>query len=347
MDRTTTLSVIVPVYNTAHYLRQCLDSLLAQTFSDLEIIVVDDGSTDDSPSILAEYESAHPGRITIITKSNGGLSDARNVGIATARSDYIGFVDSDDYVSPDMFDRMCGLAQTTGADIVVCQMMGFNPTGDAEYPYVEGSCEDFGMNLLENPSLMTVCSPSACDKIFRRTLFTAWNLTFPVGLAFEDLATTYSLFAHANRIDKVGEFLYFYRRHRGGSIMSVYGGHYEELMHTLEIMYGRFTTDGLFETFREPIEEVALVQLILGRYADFFLYAPRSVKYSYIDGVFEHLDRFFPGWRGDSVLRSMCTGWWLRTISTDRLVLKMYASLPSRVALSLSSRLRMFSRGAA
>ena len=334
---------MVPVYNIGPYLRQCLDSLLAQTLVDLEIIVVDDGSTDTSPAIIAEYAAAHPDTLSVVTKPNGGLSDARNAGIEIARGEYIGFVDGDDYVSTEMFDRMCGRAVSADADIVVCQMMGFDPESTEEYPYVEGPSRAYGVSLRENPALMTMCSPSACDKIFRTSLFSANGLAFPVGLAFEDLATTYSLFAHANRIEKVDEFLYFYRRHRSGSIMSSYAGHYEQLVHTLEIMYERFSADGLFETFREPIEEVALVQLILGRYADFFLYAPRSVKIAYVDGVFEHMERFFPGWRTGSVVKAMCGGWWLRTISTHRLALKLYVVLPTRIGQSLSWRLGMFS----
>lgn len=335
------LSVIVPVFNTAAYLRQCLDSLVAQTFQDLEIVVVDDGSTDDSPRILAEYAAAHRS-VTVIRKPNGGLADARNRGVAAASGDYVGFVDSDDYVSPVMFEFMCGRARATGADIVVCRMMGFDPESGSEIPYTEGALSGYGAGLRDSPDLLVTTSPSACDKIFRRTLFAGNDLPFPVGLSFEDLATTYPLFARANRIEKVDEFLYFYRRARSGSIMSTYGRHYEDLVRALEIMYDRFSADGQLETFRGPILELTLVQLIIGRYADFFPYAPMSAKSAYIDSVFEHMDRFFPGWTRDRLVDRVCGTWWRRTISTHRLLLKLYAALPSRVALSLSRRLRMF-----
>jgi glycosyltransferase involved in cell wall biosynthesis len=339
--RPPALSVIVPVFNTAPYLRQCMDSLMAQSFRDFEVVVVDDGSTDDSPRILAEYVEAHDS-VSVIRKPNGGLADARNHGIAAARGEYIGFVDSDDYVSPVMFERMCGRARTTDADIVACQMMGFDPKSGAECPYVEGPRSGFGVSLKDSPFLLVTTSPSACNKIFRRTLFAGNGLSFPVGLSFEDLATTYSLFARANRIEKVEEFLYFYRQARSGSIMSDYGRRYEDLARALEIMYERFSADGLFETFREPILELTLVQLILGRYADFFPYAPMSAKSAYIDGVFKHLDRHFPGWRRDRVVERACLTWWRRAISTHRFLLKLYAALPPRAALSLSRRLRMF-----
>lgn len=344
--RPMTLSVIVPVYNTAPYLRQCLDSLVAQTFQDLEIVVVDDGSIDDSPRIAAEYAEAH-GSVTVIRKPNRGLADARNCGVAAAAGEYVGFVDSDDYVSPVMFERMCDRARTTDADIVVCRMMGFDPESGAEIPYTEGALAGYGVGLKDSPYLLVTTSPSACNKIFRRTLFAGNDLSFPVGLSFEDLATTYSLFAHANRIEKVEEYLYFYRKARGGSIMSTYGEHYEDLVRALEIMHERFSADGLLETFREPILELTLVQLILGRYADFFPYGPKSAKSAYIDSVFEYLDRYFPGWTRDRLVERVCETWWRRAISTHRLALKLYAALPPRVALSLSRRLHMFWSGPA
>jgi len=342
--RPPALSVIVPVYNTAPFLRQCLDSLLEQSFKDLEIVVVDDGSTDDSPQILAGYAETH-GALTVIRKPNGGLADARNVGLAAALGDYVGFVDSDDHVSPVMFERMYDCALATDSDIVVCRMMGFDEATGTECPYEEGPRSGFGADLRSSPFLLVTTSPSVCNKLFRRSLFTQHHLTFPVGISFEDLATTYSLFAHANRIEKLDESLYFYRQRRGGSITNTYGRHYEDLVRALEIMHDRFSADSLLETFREPILELTLVQLILGRYADFFPYTPMRAKSAYIDSVFRHLDRHFPGWRRDRLVGRVCVTWWRRAISTHPVLLKLYAALPARAALSLSRRLGMFWSG--
>jgi len=336
------LSVVVPVYNTAPYLRQCVDSLVAQSFRDLEIIVVDDGSTDGSARIVAEYARANDS-IVVIRKPNGGLADARNHGIAVAQGEYVGFVDSDDRVSPEMFQHMCECARATDADVVVCRMVGFDAESDAERPSPEGPIAGFGLSLKENPSLLVGSSPSVCNKIFRKSLFTEHRLFFPVGLAFEDLATTYSLLAHANRIEMAEKSVYFYRRARGGSIMGSFGC-YGDLTRALEMMYERFTSDDLFETFRDPIMEVAFAHLILGRYADFLPYAPWAAKSAYVDRVFEHLDRHFPGWKHSAIVRRACTSRWQRGISTHRLLLKLYSALPARLAIALSQRLGMFWR---
>ena len=113
------LSIIVPVYNVEPYLRRCIDSILAQTFTDFELILVDDGSPDNCPAICDEYAEKDP-RIVVIHKQNGGLSDARNAGLDIARGEYIGFVDSDDYIDAEMYEKMYNAAIMHNSDIVSC-----------------------------------------------------------------------------------------------------------------------------------------------------------------------------------------------------------------------------------
>lgn len=113
------ISVITAVYNIGKYLGQCLDSMLAQTFHEWELIVIDDGSTDDSPAICDEY-AARDSRIRVVHKANTGLSDSRNLGIGMAKADIIGFIDSDDWIEPDMFGTLYHTLIDSGADIAVC-----------------------------------------------------------------------------------------------------------------------------------------------------------------------------------------------------------------------------------
>ena len=335
------ISVIVPVFNTDAYLRQCMDSLVAQTFRDFEVIVVDDGSTDDSPNVVAEYAERFDW-VSIITKPNGGLGDARNAGIGAAHGEYLSFVDGDDYVSPYMLEHAYGRAVATDADVVVFQMMGFDSETGREFPYTEGPLDLYGASLAEQPALLVSASPSVCNKLFRRRLFTDHEMEFPVRMTFEDLATTCCLFAFANRIEKVEEFLYFYRRARSGSITSTFGAHYEHLIDALEIIYRRLAADDLVEKFRGPLLELTIVQLVLGRFADFFPYGDRPAKLAYVDRVFEHLNRHFPGWTRDPLVKRVYATWWRHAIGTHRVLLKVYASLPSKVGLSLSWHLHMF-----
>ena len=113
------ISVIVPVYKVERYLCRCVDSIIAQTYTNLQIILVDDGSPDGSGAICDDY-AAKDSRITVIHKKNGGLSDARNAGLVAACGSYIGFVDSDDYIEPEMFEELLLKAMDTGADLTLC-----------------------------------------------------------------------------------------------------------------------------------------------------------------------------------------------------------------------------------
>ena len=119
MEQCPLISVIVPVYNVAPYLTRCLDSIVMQTWQNLEIILVDDGSRDDSVGICDLY-AARDARIRVIHKENGGLSSARNAGLDIAAGEYVGFVDSDDWIEPDMFEYLLQNAENYGADIATC-----------------------------------------------------------------------------------------------------------------------------------------------------------------------------------------------------------------------------------
>ena len=123
------LSIIVPIYNVEPYLRKCIDSILAQTFTDFECILVDDGSPDNCPTICDEY-AKKDSRIRVIHKENGGLSDARNAGLDIAQGEYIGFVDSDDYILEDMYSQMILKMDLYHADIVVCGIENIDENGN-------------------------------------------------------------------------------------------------------------------------------------------------------------------------------------------------------------------------
>lgn len=124
------VSVIVPVYNAEKYLRECVDSILGQTLSDIELILVDDGSTDSSPAICDRY-AEQDARVQVIHKPNGRAASARNAGLRAASGDYVAFVDSDDWVSPKMYEKMLD----TGADVTLCDYVRFQ--GKTETPFTQ------------------------------------------------------------------------------------------------------------------------------------------------------------------------------------------------------------------
>ena len=121
----TKLSVIIPVYNVEEYLNECLDSITNQTLEGIEIICIDDGSTDNSPNLLKEYQKKDQ-RIKIITKENGGQATARNLGIKEAHGEYIAFIDSDDFIEPEMLEKLYTKAKNNNLDIAMCKIATYN-----------------------------------------------------------------------------------------------------------------------------------------------------------------------------------------------------------------------------
>ncbi len=206
------ISVIVPIYNVEQYLEKCIDSILAQSYRDLEIILSDDGSTDGCGAICDRY-AALDSRIRVIHKVNGGLSDARNAGIEAARGSWYVFIDSDDFITPDTVERMHTAAVGTDSQIAVCNMIRI---------YDDGGTEDFyrptgEQTLLAGESRFeTLKQPSVCNKLFRADLFD--GVRFPKGKFYED-TFVYHILAHRSKnIVLTGHDGYFYLS-RWGSIL--------------------------------------------------------------------------------------------------------------------------------
>lgn len=209
------VSVVVPIYRVETYLALCVESVLTQTYTNLDIILVDDGSPDLCPSMCDAYVQ-QDSRVTVIHKGNGGLSDARNVGIANAKGEYITFVDGDDILAPEAIETMVNLAVAERADIVkIClerKYLGqpLIPTEGA-YEIIDG-IEALTRIYIGKPQII-----SACGKLFRTTLFK--DIRFPVGKFYEDEYTTPKLYYLAERVVLSESVLYFYMQWDNESIM--------------------------------------------------------------------------------------------------------------------------------
>ena len=202
------ISVIVPIYNVERYLEKCIDSILAQTWRELEVILCDDGSTDGCGAICDRY-AARDDRVRVIHKANGGLSDARNAGLEIASGGWYTFIDSDDFITPDTIERMYEAAVSTGSQIAVCNMIRI---------YDDGGTEDFYRPVVEqtllagNDRFETLKQPSVCNKLFRADLFN--GVRFPKGKFYED-TFVYHIPAHrAENIVQTGHDGYFYLSRR-------------------------------------------------------------------------------------------------------------------------------------
>lgn len=202
------VSIIVPVYNVENYLAKCLDSLVNQTFQDVEILVVNDGSKDNSEKVIEEYAQKYPEKIKAFTKENGGLSDARNFGIDKSTGDYIGFVDSDDYVTETMFEEMLLLAEKHQAKMVICNIQKVDEKGRIVQKLTQIPNMDERIQLDRNFSIFSDISYFACNKLFKKELF--HQRRFKKGVHFEDIQLIPQLLLECDTIAQTQNFHYQY-----------------------------------------------------------------------------------------------------------------------------------------
>lgn len=212
------ISVIVPIYNVEKYLARCVDSIVNQTYKNLEIILVDDGSPDRCPQMCDDY-AEKDSRIKVVHKKNGGLSDARNAGMAVATGKYISFIDSDDYVSDDFFECLLDVMNKENSDIAECSVVKF---------YEDNRFDEFSDDL----SVKTYDTQDAMSALIAENPFHqhVWNklyktelvkdIPYAVGKLNEDEFWTYRVFGRANKVARLNKTMYYYFQ-RSSSIMGV------------------------------------------------------------------------------------------------------------------------------
>lgn len=203
------ISVIVPVYNTQVYLKRCLDSLVNQTLKEIEIIIINDGSTDNSQLIIDEYAKKYD-NVKSYNKTNGGISSARNMGILKATGEYLSFIDSDDYIDKNALKKMYDKAKKENLDIVVCDSINVYEDGREEHihsniHYSSDDCKNY-----------VIAPPMACIRIYKKEIFN--TVTFKEGIFYEDLELIPSLISLTKKVGFLEEGLYYYFQ-RSGSIM--------------------------------------------------------------------------------------------------------------------------------
>ncbi|WP_407856662.1 glycosyltransferase family 2 protein [Enterococcus hailinensis] len=209
------ISIIVPVYNVENYLEKCINSLISQTIKDIEIILVDDGSTDKSGEICDKFAKIDS-RIKVLHKKNGGLSDARNFGIDYAKGKYLGFIDSDDYVDRDMYEFLYSNIKNSGSDMSTCGIYNVHKGKDIQklehYSRVVNSKEAIDLVLDGN-----ILVANAVNKLYKKDLFK--EIRYPKGKVGEDAAVIFDILDSCNQvhIDTTQKYYYY---HREGSITS-------------------------------------------------------------------------------------------------------------------------------
>lgn len=218
MERLDRISIIVPVYNVEKYLDACIKSILQQTYKNIELILVDDGSTDNSPQICDSYV-LKDSRIKVIHQDNQGISAARNIGIENATGEYIVFIDSDDYISENMIEKLYIALKETESDMAICNFTYVSENGDAIQTQISPikdeilSTDDIITKLFQPKNWYYVV---AWNKIYKRELWE--QIRYPVGYIHEDEVVAHRIFVKCKKVVSISEELYYYRQVLG-SIM--------------------------------------------------------------------------------------------------------------------------------
>ncbi|OJH47577.1 glycosyltransferase family 2 protein [Lactococcus lactis] len=280
------ISVIVPVYNVKEYLEECIRSIINQTYENLEIILVDDGSTDGSSEICDEY-AARDKRIRIIHKENGGLSSARNVGINHANGLYISFVDSDDWLELDLYKILYGAIKATNADIAACGRYLASESGKLKM-----HCSDEQRIYSRKEALKEIfqlgsIDVAAWDKLYHRSVIE--EIRFPEGEINEDTAVVYEVFNNVKKLVHVGCPLYNYRVRIGSITKSGYSQKFDVVFEHCKKLYRDIekTDSDLLDDLSVYITHLSYNMLVKIVRSDFDTYKKQYMEY---------FDIFKAGW---------------------------------------------------
>lgn len=242
------ISIIIPVYNVEKYVGKCLSSLVDQTFTDFEIIAVNDGSKDDSLDILRRFEERYD-FVKVIDQKNGGIANARNNGLAAARGEYVCFVDSDDYVGPTYLEELYNACVDTGSDISCCYYYFHFVENNFlfEYPF---RCrgifkpEEAMKKLLRDVQIQSL----VWNKMYKRSLFT--DIKFPT-MCFEDMAIANKIFANANQVVVLDRPLYYYNQHPSSTLATMNADKINDFIRAIAMVRISLEKNGLYEKYKK------------------------------------------------------------------------------------------------
>jgi CDP-glycerol glycerophosphotransferase len=211
------ISVVVPIYNVERYLDECLESIAAQTFSDLEVVMVNDGSTDGSAAI-AEAFAARDGRFRLVSRPNGGLSRARNTGIEAAGGEFLAFVDSDDALPPNAYELLHDALAKTGSDFATGNFHRLTPFGIKRFTFASRAFRQTRLKTHVTEFWQLLADRTAWNKLWRRSFWDENGFRFPEGVVHEDIPVTLPAHFKARSVDVIAEPVYYYRTRDTGEL---------------------------------------------------------------------------------------------------------------------------------
>lgn len=288
------VSIIVPVYNVEKYLKKCLDSLVNQSLKAVEIIVVNDGSTDSSQKIIDLYDDKYP-NIIALTKKNGGLSDARNYGMRYASGEYIGFVDSDDYVELNMYELMYQKAKEDDCDIVECDLF---------HDYADGRDEEYGIEYYDKKMMLMMGRSVVWNKIYRRTWLESTGVKFLKGLIYEDVAFYSMIVPYINRISYVNIPLIHYVQRRN-SLNNVSSIKTIQILEILKRIKSYYMERNLYGEYHRELEFLTSRIILCSSFLRMVKIPSRKERNAALHESWMMLNQMYPEWKKNKYLKSL------------------------------------------
>lgn len=289
------VSVIVPIYNVEKYLNKCVDSLINQTLEDIQIILVNDGSTDNSGNIAKEYAQNYNKKILYLEKKNGGLSDARNYGIPYATGEFVAFLDSDDYIEKNAYEEMYKVARLDDSDYVECNFIWEYPQKskvDKQYPYKTKN------------EMLAFVRVVAWNKLIKKQVIEKNNLQFPKGLRYEDVEFTYKLIPLLNRYSYIDKpFVHYVQRKN--SIANNQNERNSEIFIVLDDVIKYYKENGIYKEYEQELEYDYTRYLLCSSLKRICKIKDIKLRNKLIDDTWIKLNTNFPNWRYNNILKTV------------------------------------------
>ena len=290
------VSIIVPIYNVEGYIEKCLETLINQTLEDIEVILVNDGSTDNSELIAKKFFEKYPGKIVYLEKENGGLSDARNYGIPYAKGEYIAFLDSDDYVEKNMYEEMYELAKRENSDMVQCNFYWEYP--DKNKRKIADLKEYSGKK-----EMLVKTRVEAWNKLIRREiLIRNSEIRFPKGLRYEDVEFTYKLVPYVEKVSILNKpFIHYIQR--GNSISNTQNERTKEIFDVLDNVIEFYKGKNLYEEYKEELEYVYVKTVFCRSLFRMVKIQEENIQSQLLDKTWENVNTKFRDWKKNCILK--------------------------------------------
>lgn len=305
------VSVIVPVYNSEKYLKRCLDSLVNQTLKDMEFIIINDGSTDNSEKIIKEYKDK---RIRYFKRHNSGIGATRNFGIDNSEGQFIGFVDSDDYVEEDMFERMYNECINNNLDIVVCDYYKIKNEKKEIINFV-----DFGITTLnEKPNLLTDINLAPWNKIYIKKIFDK-KTYYPVNVKYEDTPFVAMMLSKATRIGKLNLPLYNYIVH-SNSQTTIIDSKVFDIFKITDILLNEL---GCNECIKQSVDDLVIYLITTYTISQRYV-KEKELRDKFINSAFSYLRCKIPNYKESNYFKKR--NFFKKIIEKNKILTKIYCS---------------------